>query len=413
MANTFITSQNAPGIIAKMAAEMLKDELQFCKSIAKAPEEDYNGKNGYGAGNTIFISKPPRYIPQNTFDITSSIQDIVEEKTPLTLDVISTVGVDIDTLEFATEIELKNTMERVIKPAISSIAQDVETQFIEKSTDATYNLVGTAGSTTFDTDTILSAREKMNQYLCPKDNERYFLFDSAAGRKAVNERKGLFQSSEEISKQYKSGLIGIADGFMWLENELLSSHLNGNDVTFEVSTTVTTEGSTSLVVEGLTATTGTVTKGTVFTVDTVFAVHPITKRAYNFLQSFVVTADVTADGAGLATLAVSPAMYTAASNGLQNITAFPADGDTCNVLTGTASTAYTQNLAFHKEAFRMVSVPLVMPTKAEFAAQATEDGITVAIVRDWDQLTRKMVTRLDFLGGIAAVREEWACRITS
>jgi hypothetical protein len=413
MANTFNTNKDAPGIVAKAAAKMLADELQFCKSIAKADESDYNGKNGYSAGDTIYISKPARFLPQTTFDISSSQQDIVEEKVALTLDTISTVGVNIDTLEFATEIQMKETLRRVVKPAVQAIAQDVESRFLDKAMDATYNVVGTPGSTVFDTDTVLSAREKMNQFLCPKDDQRSLLFNSTAMRSAVNARKGLFQSSDEISKQYKQGFIGMSDGFKWLENELLPTHTNGNDTSFEVRTTVSTEGQSTLVVEGLTTTTGTVTKGTTFTIDTVFAVHPITKTTLPNLQEFVVTADATADGSGYATLSISPALYTSASNGLQNISAFPVDGDTCNVKTGTASTGYTNNLAFHKDAFRMVSAPLVMPTKAEFAVQESYQGISVAIIRDFDVNTRKMITRLDFLGGITADRPEWACRLVA
>jgi len=55
---------------------------------------------------------------------------------------------------------------------------------------------------------------------------------------------------------------------------------------------------------------------------------------------------------------------------------------------------------------------LVLPEKAEYAAQYTYKGITVAIIRDFDILKRRMITRLDFLGGFAPVRPEWATRIT-
>jgi hypothetical protein len=412
MANLFNQMKDAPGVIAKAAAKLLTDELQFCKTIDKSPADDFNGKNAYSAGDTIQISKPARFIPQTTFDITSSKQDIVEEKVSLPLDISSTVGVEIDTAEFATEVGVKSIIKRVIKPAVQAIAQNVENRFLEKATDATYNSVGTAGSNSFSTDDILSAKEKMSKYLCPKDAERYLLLDATAGRKAVNARKGLFQSSEEISKQYKQGYVGTADSFTWMANELLHNHTVGNDVVFEVRTTVATDGQTTLVVEGLTTTTGTVTKGTTFTIANVFAVHPQTKKAYPFLQQFTVTADATADGSGYATLSVFPAFNTAAVNGLQNIDAFPVDGAACTPV-GAASTSYTQNLAYHKSAFRMVSVPLIMPTKAEFAAQETYDGITVAIVRDWDIESRSMITRLDFLGGLVAVRPEWACKLTS
>jgi len=413
MANTFNTNLNAPGIIAKAAAKMLADELQFTKSIDKADKKDYDGKNGFKAGATIQISKPPRYLPSQSFDVTTSQQNIVEEKTPLNLDIISNVAVNVGTMEFATEADLASMVRRVIKPAMSSIAADVEVRMLQKATQATYNSVGTAGSNQFTTGDILSARSLMNKNLAPS-GDRSYLSDSESGRLAVIDKKGLFQSSEAISKQYKSGVIGIADGYTWLENELLYKHTNGNDVTgvaISAATLAIADGATSIGVSGLTANTGTVTKGSVFTIAGVNAIHPITKKDYGVLQQFTVTADATAGAGGTAVLQISPAINSAAT-GLQNVTALHVDA-AAMVFSGAASTSLTQNLAFHKDAFRMVSVPLIMPTNAEFAAQETVEGITVSIVRDFDVLKREMVTRLDFLGGIAAVRPEWATRITA
>ena len=413
MSNTINNMKDAPGVIAQAAAVMLADKLQFTKSIAKADKSDYDGKNGYKAGDTIYISKPARFVPQTSFDITSTQQDIKEEKVALTLDISSTVGVNLDSSEMATEMDVEQSIKRVIEPAVSAIAQNVEQRMLQKATQATFNVVGTAGSTTFATDDILSARERMNKYLCPKDNKRFFLGDSTSMRKAVNERKGLFQSSSEIAKQYEQGYIGMADGFNWLENELLYNHTNGTDVTgVAVNDASTATAASTLAVDGLTATTGTVTKGSVFTIANVYAVHPITKETLPFLQQFVVTALATADGSGEATLSISPTIYGSTSGSLQNVSALPAD-DAALTFVGSASTAYTQSLAFHKQAFRMVSVPLVMPKSAEMAVQKTVDGITVAVIRDFDILTRKMITRLDFLGGLCADRPEWASRITS
>jgi len=412
MANDINNIKDNAGVIAKMTAQLLADEMHFCKSIDKAPESDYQGKNGYNAGDTIYISKPARFIPQNTFDISSSTQDIVEESSALTLDTISTVGVELDSQELAHDINIGSIMERVMKPAASAIAQDVETQFIAKATDGVYNSVGTAGSETFDVATILDARARLNQNLCPKDNNRTLLLDSAASAGAVADRKGLFQSSSEIDKQYRDGLMGRADGFNWVESELLNLHTNGNDVTgVAVDDASVTEGASTLHVDGLTANTGTVKKGQVFTVAGVNAVHPITKTDLGYLQQFVITADGTADANGDVTASISPSLY-AGSNGLQNISALPAD-DAALVFVGTADLAASQSLAFHKSAFRMVSAPLVMPVNAEFAAQETVDGITVAIIRDFDVNKRRMVTRIDFLGGLSLVRPEWSCRITA
>lgn len=413
MVNDISTIKARAGVIAKMSAGMLADHMQFIKSIDKADASDFDGKNGYKAGDTVQINVPAQFTYGTGADITSAIQDVEETSISLAATNQSRIGVELTSAEIATDMGLKSWAKRVLEPQMITLANGIEDACLEQASDATYNIVGTAGSTVFDTDTILSAGQKIDESGCKDYDNRFVLLNPAANRSAVNARKGLFQSSEEITKQYKSGAMGMADGFTFLRNNLLNTHTNGNDVSFEVRTTVSTEGATSIVVEGLTTTTGTVTKGTVFTIDTVFKVHPVTKATLPDLQEFVVTADATADGSGYATLSVSPAIYTSASGGRQNVSAFPADGDTCNVQTGAASTGYAQNLAYHKSAFRFVSLPLVKPDGVDLVAQETVDGITARIIRDYDVLTDKLIMRVDVLWGLANVRPEWACRITS
>lgn len=411
MAQTISNIKEVGGILAKAGAKLFEDNLAFCKSIAQADESDFDGKNGYKAGQTIYVNTPMRSIPTSAFDQTSTVQEIVEGTKPLTLNIISSQAFEINSSEFATEIGLESIMNRVIKPAAVSMAHDFENKVLAQATDAIFNSVGTAGSNTFDTDVILNARQLLNENLCPKNSdERFFLFNSRAGRAAVGARKGLFQSSSAIAEQYKEGYIGMADGFNWLESEMIQTHTNGNDVVFEVRTTVAAQGATSLVVEALTTTTGTVKKGTVFTIGSVYAVNPQTKEVSTDLQQFVVTADATADVSGYATLSISPAIYTTGS--LANVNSFPTDGAAITPV-GAASTGYKQNLAFHKNSFRLATVPLIMPKNAEFAAQHTYKGVTMAVVYDWDQLKRSMVLRMDVLGGLCEERPEWAVRVTS
>jgi hypothetical protein len=411
MSNTTTVMKNA-GIIAKASAMALVDNLKFVKTLDKADESDWQGKNSFSAGDTLQINKPARFVPNTSFDATSQLLDFVEETVPLTLDTISSVPVTLATDELAHDINIKQIVKRIIKPAVSNIAMDIENRMLLKALNATYHEAGTAGSTSFDTNAILTAQTKINKSLAPQDDERYLLVESLSSQAAVNARKGLFQSSEEISKQYKKGLIGIADGFTWMRNELLPSHTNGTATVagLTVTTTVSTQGATTLLVTDSGGASETLTAGTKFTVAGVYAVHPATKQKYPYLQEFVVTADATATS-GAFTLTVSPAMHTTGS--LQNISAFPQSSGTVTPLSGAASTAYQLNLAYHKNAFRFASVPLVMPTAVEFAAQETYEGVTVAIVRAFDVYKRTMVTRMDVLCGLAAVRPEWASSITA
>lgn len=412
MANTINTVKDGPGIFAKAIAETLKDNMPFCSFVSKADGSDFEGKNGFKAGDTIYTSIPPRYVPtQDSLDITSTIQDSVEEKKPLTLNKTETVGMKLNSLELATDIDIKVALERYGIPAAESIAQNIEARCLNIAADSTYNSVGTPGSNTFDVSDILAARTKLNQDLC-RTGDRGLFMTSAAGAKAVDARKGLFQDSTRIAEQYRDGMIGRADGFDWYETELISTHTNGNDVTGVAIDATPTEGATSLNMDGFTTTTGTVTKGQVFTIAGVFKVHPITKDVTSELQQFVVTADGTADGSGDINVSFSPALYTATSNGLQNINALPSDNDAITFV-GAASTGYAQNLALHSSAFKMVTVPLYAPKGLDVVATQTVEGITVNLLQDLDIKTREVITRLDVLYAFDPVRPEWSCRLFS
>jgi len=410
MANTINTVKDGPGLFARGIAQTLKDNLKLCSFVDKMDADEFDGKSGFKSGDTVYTSIPPRYVPQtDSLDITSGIQDTVEEKAALNLNKTETVAMKLDSLELATDVDVRNALKRFGMPAAESIAQSMESRCFGIVQDATYNFTGTAGSNAFTVADVLASRTALNKNLCPMGNRMLFL-NSEGGAEAVDARKGLFQSSDEIAKQYKDGYIGRADGFDWVETELVNTHTNGSQGGTPLVAGATAEGASTLAIDGVTSG-NTFTKGTVFTLAGVFMVHPITKVATNTLQKFVVTADATFTG-GSATVSVSPSIY-AGSNGLQNVTALPADNAAVTLLTGAASTGYAQNIAMHKSAFKMVTAPLYAPKGVDLVATETVDGITVNIVRDFDINTREVITRLDVLYGFDAVRPEWAARLTA
>lgn len=411
MANTLNTIKDGPGLFARGVAQTLKDNMVFCSKVSKADASDFDGKNGFKAGDTIYTSIPARYIAQeDSLDITSTNDDSVEEKAALTLNKTATIRQEFDSLELATEVDVANALKRFGMPAAESIAQSIEGRCLEIAADATYNIVGTAGSNQFTVADIQAARVKLQQNLC-RPGDRCLTMNSSSGADAVDARKGLFNQTTEIGKQYTEGVIGRADGFDWYETELISTHTNGSMGGTPLTVGTSTEGASTLSVDGVTSG-NTWTKGTVFTIAGIFQAHPITKDTTSTLQQFVVTADATFTD-GSATVSISPSIYATATSGLKNVSALPTNNTALTVATGAASTGYAQNLAFHPTAFKMVTVPLYTPKGVDLVASETVDGITVNIVRDFDVNTRKVITRYDVLYAFDPVRPEWACRITA
>ncbi len=412
MANLILTAKNAPGVTAKLVAAHLKEKAKFIKTISK--EDDSLFRDQYKSaspGDTVYIKKPARFEVGSTLDITSTIQDIDQEKVPLTLNKVANVAFKMDSLEMAYDKPVEYWNKEFVEPAMNALAADMDKWALNTACLATANLVGTAGVQSGAILQFLQAGQKLYENLVPEDDQLYAMINPATNTATVDARKGLFQSSTLIAEQYKSGYIGTGEGFNYLRSNLLPSFTVGNDVTGAAIDDTVATGATTIHIDGITTGTGTVTAGTVFTIADVYDVHPLTKQVLTNLKQFVVVTGGTATGTSDIDLVISPAIYGPTSDALQNVSALPLN-DAAIVFFGAASTAYAQNLCFHKDAFRFVSVPLYLPKGQDFAASEMVDGIAVRALRGFDIRTSESIMRFDILAGLAAVRPEWAVRAT-
>jgi hypothetical protein len=402
MTNKVNTVKDGPGLFCKGFAQHVSDNLKFCGFVEKADPSEFDGKNGFKADDTVYTSIPAiKAVQRDNLDVTSLGKDVVEGKKPLILNKTATTADQFDSLELATDVDVANALKRFGLSSALAIAHDIESRCLELAMQKTYQSVGTAGSNTFTTADILDGKVALDESLAPLGDRGLFM-NSRSGAKAIDARKAYQNPSAAIGKQYKDGVIMHADGFDWYENQMLPVHTNGSDVTGGAINGTMTEGTSTLTVDGFSAA---ATVGSVFTLEGVNKVHAQTKNDLGVLQQFTVVSATTTS------IVISPAIY-AASDGLQNVTALPAD-DAALVFVGAASTGYTQNLALHKSAFKMVTVPLYTPKGEDLVATETVDGITVNIVRYFNGDTRKVTTRYDVLYGFDEVRPEWSTRITA
>ncbi|NCC41540.1 MAG: hypothetical protein EOM21_19400 [Gammaproteobacteria bacterium] len=415
MSNLVLTAKNAPGVTAKLVAAHLKEKAKFIKSIAK--EDDSTFRDQYKSASpsdTVYVKKPTNFTVGSNLDITSTIQDIKQEKVALKLDKLANVAFKMDSLEMAYDKPVKYWNDEFVEPAMNALAAEMDRWALEKAARYTANLVGTAGVQSGAIRQFLEAGEKIYQNLAPEDDKLYAMINPATNTATVDARKGLFQKSDLIAAQYANGYIGQGEGFTYVRSNLLPTFTNGADVTgiaVEASVVAIANGMSTLGVDGVTSS-ATIKAGTVFTISGVYDVHPLTKQALPTLKQFTVLEDVTETSGNSVTLSISPAIYYTSGDPRQNVSAAPVDESGALTFFGAASTAYAQNLCFHKDAFRFVSVPLYLPKNMDFAAQETVDGIAVRAIRGFDIKTSESIMRFDILAGLAAVRPEWACRAT-
>jgi hypothetical protein len=402
MANSILT----PSVIAKEALLQFKNGMGFSRGVNKSYSKDF-AKKGAKIGSSEKIRKP------NLFTVTDgatySAQDVTEDYVTLSVDTQKHVGFEFLSKDLTLSID--DFSNRFLKPSSLALVNKVDVDGQAMAAKNVANAVGTAGTTPSALLTYLEAQQKLQESACPMDDRKSFHINPAASTKIVDALKGLFQSSSEIEKQYKRGLMGVAAGGEWNLSQGIYSHTSGQRGGTPLLNGAPASGASSLVTDGWTAAAANRVKaGDVFTIANVYKVNPITKQSTGVLQQFVVTADASSDGSGNATISIAPAIYS--SGQLQNVDSAPADNAALTFLPA-VSTLTVSNILMHEEAFGLAIVPLEKPEGVHFSAVETDEetGISVRIIREYDFSSDKFRCRMDVAYGWAALRPEWACQI--
>lgn len=396
MANTLLT----PTAVTRAAAAILHQKLNFIGRVNRQYDDTY--RNGGASvrgkfGPTLKIRMPNEYSVRS--GLTMSAQDTTETSVDLTVSTVKGVDMSFTSTELA--LSLEEFSARIIDPAMSVLAANIEADALSMYKQV-YNLVDSDG-VAFGFNTVSDATTAMTKMLAPL-GQRTLTMNPDHSNKFRKDTKGLFQSADNIAKQYRDGVIGTTSGFEIYENTLLLPHTTG-----------TAAKTTGYLVNGaaqsgaaITVDTGTTTflEGDVITFAGVFRVHPETKANTGDLQQFVVTAN---SGGSTTSLAISPAMVV--SGARQNVTGSPADNAAIVKVGAGASETLIQSLAFHKDAFAFVTADLPLPEGTDWARREVVDGISVSLVRDFNISDRSFPCRLDVLYGYKAIRPMLATRI--
>lgn len=396
MANSLLTIDKITNEVLRLAHE----KASFIGTINRQFDSSFGRSDGK-IGDTLRIRLPSQYTRRQGSRV-MDVQDAEEQQVSLVS--ATQDGVDMRFNSRELSLDLQNFSQTHLEPAVATLISGVESDVLQGCIKSVYNLVGTPGTTPASLLPYGQARAKLNQYLAPKDNNRFVQADSLAMAALVNGAASYFNPQSDLSKQYREGLIGRTAMADFYENERTYIHTVGGDVTtVTVNDASIASGDSSVVTSG-----GTLVVGDVFTFADVYAVHPETKASYGHLQQFTVTA--VSGSAGSQTITFSPALYSTGAK--KNVSALPANSAAI-VAVGTASTAYQHNLMYHKDAFTFATAELPLMADASKCVTKTYDGLSVRVWQASDIRNDEMLTRIDILYGYKAIRPQWACRITS
>lgn len=411
MGNALITSS----MITNTTLAVIHNNLGLAGTIDRQYDDSF-AKTGAKAGATINIRRPVQF--QIRTGNTASLQDINETTTPLTIG--DPIGIDWAFSDVDLTLTIDKFAERYLEPAGKSIATALD-MLVAAKVNSVAQSTGTPGSfptTQAGIATLMTnAGAILDDSAAPMD-QRYMLLNPQSNAKSVASMSTMFNPNDAISKQYRTGMMGAAFGFDFMRSQNILTHTNGawggtplvNGASQGTTNTGATDNpyasTTSLITDGWTATTATITVGDRFTIAGVNAVNPENKQDLGYLKQFVATTATTADGSGNMTIVISPAII--AGGAYQNVTALPANNAAITTI-GTAATANAQNVAYHKNAFTLATVDMELPGGMDMASRASSDGISIRFVRGYDILNNRRICRFDLLAGFTAQRPEHAC----
>lgn len=401
MANSVLTSS----IITNEALRVLENNLTFAANVTRDYDDKF-AKEGAKVGDTINIRKPARYVGR--IGAAMSIEDHTETSVPLQLD--TQAGVDLSFTTKDLTLSLDEFSDRIIKPAMANIGNRIDRDGLLMAYQATANAVGTPGTVPTTLRTYLQAGAKLDDTATPRDGDRSIVMGPWAQLELIDALKGLFQSGPEIANQYKTGNMGQVGGFKFSMDQNVVSHtvgpLGGTPAVngaAQVGSTLVTNGWTAAAAARL-------NKGDVFTIAGVFGVNPQSRQSTGQLAQFVVTAAVSSDASGNASIPIFPAIVT--SGAFQTVTASPANAALLTVL-GAANVVTPAHLAYHKNAFVLGSADLMLPEGVHKAARASskQTGLSVRMIQQYSISNDTMPCRFDVLYGWRPLYAELACRI--
>lgn len=385
-----------------------KNNLGFSGAISHTWDDKF-AISGAKIGDTLRLRDAVEFTVSKNPDITSSIQDVIETQKTLTLNQQAVVPFQFSSSELTLNIDAFS--DRYIKSAAVALANQIDVDGLTMAYQSTGNQVGTPGTPIAALDPFWGAGETLDTFSAPMDGKRSMVISPKVQTAALKAAQGLFQSSDQVKKQYERGRMGIMGGFEWVMDQNTRTHtvgpLGGAPQVGAASQT----GST-LAVTGFTAAAALrLKKGDSFTLPTVFPVNRVSSDPQVDLQKFVVTADVSSLADGSASIPIYPPITT--SGALQTVTNSPTAGAPLTITSGTANALVSESIAFHEAAFVIGMAPLEVPKGVHFAASQMDPdtGCSVRIVSDYNVYTDKFITRCDVLYGFAAQRPEWACRV--
>jgi hypothetical protein len=402
-----------PTVIAKEALMQLENHMVMGSKVHRNYEQEFNNPsfNGYKSGDTVTIQKPNKF--KSTTGRTRATSTITESS--ITLQVATQRHVSWSFNSKDLTLDISKYSEKYITPAAIALSNAVDVDCLALYKNIFNDVYESTGFVTPETYMVMAqAGQRLDEEAAPQD-DRCIVFNPAAHWSMSNAMKNMYVTRVSEKALTKGYLATIANFDIYMDQNVQTHttgafHDTGSTAEPLVATTGGVTGTSIELIHFRVVSTSVLKQGDVFTIADVYAVNPVSGASTGVLRQFVVTGDASAAAtatSAILTAFVSPEIID--TGAYKTVDTIPAAGAAVTVL-GTQGEPYPENLAFHKNAFALVMVPLEMPSNT-WGARESHGGFSIRVVKDYDIDLDDDVIRMDILYGVKTLYPELACRI--
>jgi len=376
MSNTYLSVAT----IASEALPLLAEQMAMLPLVHRGFDGEFGSSKQ--KGDTIQIEKPQNFSTvDGSGDISSSFQDITEAKVDLTLNVQRSVPINITAKDLT--LSVKDFTRKFTEGAVIALGEYVNQDILSLYEDIPY-FYGVSGTTPDALADISQPRKIMQQNKAPA-SKRSFVMDADAEAKFLELDSLVEVDKSGMNTALRDAAIGRVYGINMVSDNQIKTHTAGlYSALADVDGTGTAGDTTVALASTAGASTATLLKGDIFTMDG---------------YQYVVTATTAAAASGdIASVAIYPALQTTVA----------ADAV---VFADVTAKAHVANLMFQKNAFALGMAPLAAPIGGANSSVMTFNGLSIRVVMDYDVNNDNNIMRFDVLYGVKTLFPELAVRV--
>lgn len=354
MPNTFLT----PDIIAREALMVLRNNAVMANLVHR----DYSSEFA-AVGDTITVRKPAKFTANEYNGSTISVQDATEGSVAVKMDKHLDVSFAVTSKQLT--LDIKDFSAQLLVPAMQAFADKVDSYLLSLAADIDHRVEHTTGA--MSADDIVDARKFLTNSAVPL-TERRFVIGADAEADLLKETK--FIEADKVGDAgtaLREASLGRKYGFDIYVDQNAGSYNSGSTVSTTALKLNGAASDTDTIGLDATAVTGKLAKGTWLEIGGEFyQVQGDKTAASNAFTSVKLDRNLTAD-------------------------------DNADV---TVLKTSKPSLAFHKNAFALVTRPLALPKGASNTAIVNYDGFALRVVYGYDMNTKTDTVSIDMLCGV-------------